>query len=46
MNRAEMYRRLQAHAGQWDTILAGGGATGAGVARYLDGSAGGCPDGA
>ena len=32
MNRAEMYRRLQAHAGTWDMIVVGGGATGAGVA--------------
>ncbi|HMD70184.1 MAG TPA: glycerol-3-phosphate dehydrogenase/oxidase [Bryobacteraceae bacterium] len=32
MNRAEMYRRLHAHAGPWDMIVVGGGATGAGVA--------------
>jgi len=32
MNRAEMYRRLHAHAGLWDIIVVGGGATGAGVA--------------
>ena len=32
MNRREMYRRLRAHAGQWDMIVAGGGATGVGVA--------------
>jgi glycerol-3-phosphate dehydrogenase len=32
MNRADMYRRLQAHAGQWDMIVVGGGATGAGIA--------------
>src|ERR1035438_8129088 len=32
MNRTEMYRRLRAHAGQWDMIIAGGGATGVGVA--------------
>ena len=32
MNRAEMYRRLHAHAGRWDLIVVGGGATGAGVA--------------
>src|ERR1022692_2280646 len=32
MNRIEMYRRLRAHAGQWDMIIAGGGATGVGVA--------------
>jgi glycerol-3-phosphate dehydrogenase len=36
MNRAEMYRRLQAHAGPWDMIVVGGGATGAGVA--IDGA--------
>ena len=36
MNRAEMYRRLQTHAGPWDMIVAGGGATGAGVA--IDGA--------
>ena len=27
-----MYRRLRAHPGRWDVIIAGGGATGAGVA--------------
>src|ERR1035438_4935310 len=32
MNRTEMYRRLRAHAGPWDMIVAGGGATGVGVA--------------
>ena len=32
MNRTEMYRRLRAHAGPWDMIVVGGGATGAGVA--------------
>jgi glycerol-3-phosphate dehydrogenase len=32
MNRAEMYRRFEAHAGPWDMIVVGGGATGAGVA--------------
>ena len=32
MNRSEMYRRLRAHTGRWDVIVAGGGATGAGVA--------------
>jgi len=32
MNRAEMCRRLEAHAGPWDMIVVGGGATGAGVA--------------
>ena len=36
MNRAEMYRRLQAHTGVWDMIVVGGGATGAGVA--IDGA--------
>jgi len=36
MNRAEMYRRLRAHAGAWDMIVVGGGATGAGVA--IDGA--------
>ena len=36
MNRAEMYRRLQRHAGLWDMIVVGGGATGAGVA--IDGA--------
>src|SRR6202142_1452769 len=32
MNRAEMYRRLEAHAGPWDMVVVGGGATGVGVA--------------
>src|SRR5262245_9576173 len=32
MTRSEMYRRLRAHAGVWDMIIVGGGATGAGVA--------------
>jgi glycerol-3-phosphate dehydrogenase len=32
MNRPDMYRRLEAHAGPWDIIVVGGGATGAGVA--------------
>jgi len=32
MIRAEMHRRLQAHAGPWDLIIVGGGATGVGVA--------------
>src|ERR1019366_1853892 len=32
MTRTEMYRRLRAHAGAWDMIVVGGGATGAGVA--------------
>ncbi len=32
MNRIEMYRRLRAHDGQWDMVVAGGGATGVGVA--------------
>jgi glycerol-3-phosphate dehydrogenase len=32
MTRSEMYRRLHAHAGAWDMIVVGGGATGAGVA--------------
>src|SRR5690348_2726565 len=32
MNRPEMYRRLRAHSGPWDMIVAGGGATGVGVA--------------
>jgi len=36
MNRAEMYRRLRGHAGSWDLIVVGGGATGAGVA--IDGA--------
>jgi glycerol-3-phosphate dehydrogenase len=32
MTRSEMYRRLRGHTGPWDMIVAGGGATGAGVA--------------
>jgi glycerol-3-phosphate dehydrogenase len=36
MNRAEMYRRLEAHAGPWDMVVVGGGATGVGVA--IDGA--------
>src|ERR1700740_2785598 len=36
MTRSEMYRRLRAHAGPWDMIVVGGGATGAGVA--IDGA--------
>ena len=32
MNKSEMYRRLRAHAGEWDMIVVGGGATGVGVA--------------
>jgi glycerol-3-phosphate dehydrogenase len=32
MTRPEMYRRLRAHSGLWDMIVAGGGATGVGVA--------------
>jgi glycerol-3-phosphate dehydrogenase len=32
MNRTEMVRRLRARSGPWDIIVAGGGATGAGVA--------------
>ena len=32
MKRTEMYRRLRAHAGAWDMIVVGGGATGVGVA--------------
>src|SRR5215469_4783435 len=32
MTRPEMYRRLRAHSGPWDLIVAGGGATGVGVA--------------
>jgi glycerol-3-phosphate dehydrogenase len=32
MNRAEMYARLHAHAGRWDMLVVGGGATGVGVA--------------
>jgi glycerol-3-phosphate dehydrogenase len=32
MNREEMYARLHAHAGRWDMLVVGGGATGVGVA--------------
>src|SRR6476661_436140 len=32
MTRFEMYRRLRAHAGLWDMVIVGGGATGIGVA--------------
>src|SRR2546429_10032129 len=32
MTRSEMYGRFHAHAGVWDMIVVGGGATGAGVA--------------
>jgi len=32
MNRSEMYRRFRAQAQPWDIVVAGGGATGAGVA--------------
>src|SRR6476661_4451461 len=32
MTRSKMYRRLRAHAGAWDMIVVGGGATGCGVA--------------
>src|ERR1035441_850708 len=32
MTRTEMYRRLRAHTEEWDLIVAGGGATGVGVA--------------
>jgi glycerol-3-phosphate dehydrogenase len=32
VNRSDMYRRLEAHAGPWDMVVVGGGATGAGVA--------------
>src|SRR5258707_7093568 len=32
MRREEMLRRLQGHGEQWDLIVAGGGATGAGIA--------------
>jgi glycerol-3-phosphate dehydrogenase len=32
MNRPEMLRRFRGHAGAWDMIVVGGGATGAGVA--------------
>src|SRR5271154_1120062 len=32
MNRADMYRRFHAHSGPWDMLVAGGGATGVGVA--------------
>src|ERR1700748_2306983 len=36
MTRGEMTRRLRAHAGPWDMIVVGGGATGVGVA--IDGA--------
>ena len=32
MNRLDMCRRLRTHAGSWDMIVVGGGATGVGVA--------------
>src|SRR5881628_4115647 len=32
MNRAEMWRRIEAHPKAWDMIVVGGGATGVGVA--------------
>jgi glycerol-3-phosphate dehydrogenase len=32
MNRADMWRRIQAHPKAWDMIVVGGGATGVGVA--------------
>jgi glycerol-3-phosphate dehydrogenase len=32
MNRPSMLRRVQQHPGQWDIIVAGGGATGIGIA--------------
>src|SRR6202142_870207 len=32
MTRPEMMNRLQAHSGEWDIIIVGGGATGVGVA--------------
>ena len=32
MTRAQMLHRLQAHTGEWDIIVIGGGATGVGVA--------------
>jgi glycerol-3-phosphate dehydrogenase len=32
MNRAEMWRRIEAHPNAWDMIVVGGGATGVGVA--------------
>ncbi len=32
MNREEVIRRIRAHAGPWDMIVVGGGATGVGVA--------------
>jgi glycerol-3-phosphate dehydrogenase len=32
MKRSEMMSRLQSHAGEWDVIVIGGGATGVGVA--------------
>jgi len=37
MTRTGMYRRLRDHTGPWDLIVAGGGATGVGVA--IDGAA-------
>ncbi|MFN7999395.1 MAG: FAD-dependent oxidoreductase [Bryobacteraceae bacterium] len=32
MNRDSMYRRLRSHAGRWDLLIIGGGATGVGIA--------------
>jgi glycerol-3-phosphate dehydrogenase len=32
MHRAELYRRFLAHAGPWDVVVIGGGATGVGIA--------------
>jgi len=32
VNRHEMLARVEGHQGQWDLIIVGGGATGAGVA--------------
>src|SRR5580692_10864425 len=32
MNRADMYRRFEAHSQPWDMLVVGGGATGVGVA--------------
>ena len=32
MTRNQMFQRLHAHSGAWDMIVAGGGATGVGVA--------------
>ena len=32
MTRSEMYRRLRSNSGPWDVLIAGGGATGIGVA--------------